>query len=134
MILQADTANSPLRVPVEGFAATFTVKVALPDPPVGDIEIHGEKEVTIQSILQIIDTGAVVEPEGTNRDTGDVTNTTPVCVTVIFAVIPPPDTLTVPLRELIEEFAITVTVTVASPAPLEGETVIQPASSLTFQG
>lgn len=134
IILQADTAKVPLRELVDVFAAILTVNVALPDPLAGVTEIHGENEVTIQSILHLTVTGIVDETAGEKIFTSDTVNPMPSWLTMIFTVMPPADTVTVPLREVFEGLSVTVTATVASPAPLAGETAIHSVSSLTFQG
>ena len=77
IILQADTANVPLRGLVDVFAVILTVSVVLPDPLAGVMEIHGENEVTIQSILHSTKTGMVIEPAAKNTFMGDTTNPMP---------------------------------------------------------
>lgn len=48
--------------------------------------------------------------------------------------MPPPVRVTIPLRELVEGLAVTVTTTVVSFVPLVGESEIQTASSLALHG
>jgi hypothetical protein len=127
--------TAPLRVLVEGFAETITNTVASLGPLAGDTDSQDGASLMLQLTLVVIENGALPVPEPKDRLVGDIVNAAgaPDWDIATVLVIPPPDMITVPKRELNEALADTATVTVASLAPLAGDTEIQGGVSLMLQ-
>lgn len=102
----------------------------------GEIEIHAASSLTLQLTFEVTEKVALPAPALKGSVVSEVVSTadSPDCEMATVRVMPPPVRVTVPLRELVEGLAVTVTATVVSFVPLAGERVIQTASSLALQG
>ena len=125
------TVITPARSVAPVFAVTFSVIVPSPVPLEGDTVNHdGESldtdqdafDVTVNVVLSADDPGA--------QDMGETSRICFVWVTVMVLVIPLPSTVIVPVRSDAPVFAVTFSVIVSSPVPLEGVTVSQEAALL----
>jgi hypothetical protein len=117
----------PVRELVLEFAAIVSVTDPLPLPDVGLTVIHDAllEAVQAQPAGAVTLTLDVPAPAATDSVVGDAENVqgTPACVTVTVC----PATVTVPVRELVLEFAAIVSVTDPFPLPDAGLTVIHDA-------
>lgn len=114
-------------------ADTVMVKVASPVPLAGETETHAASSLRLQLTLawSAMVLLSVAEPNA--RLDGDAVKITPACVTVTCPEEPPADTVIIPVRELVDVLAVTVTVTTALPDPLVGDTVSHAALSVMLQ-
>jgi hypothetical protein len=117
----------PVRALMLEFAAIVNVTDPLPLPDAGLTVIHDTLLVAVhpQPAGVVTPTEAVLAPSPTDSVIGEIANVqaTPACVTVTVC----PATLTVPVRELVLEFAAIVSVTDPFPLPDAGLTVIHAA-------
>jgi len=110
----------PVRALMLEFAAIVNVTDPLPLPDAGLTVIHDTLLVAVhpQPAGVVTPTEAVLAPSPTDSVIGEIANVqaTPACVTVTVC----PATLTVPVRELVLEFAAIVSVTDPFPLPDAG--------------
>ena len=129
-----ETVIVPLLLVVLVFAVTFSVIEPLPDPLDGETVSQEEALLdadhdtfdVIDTFVFAADDVGVHDVRATSRDDWTVV---PACVTEIVRVIPPPETVIVPvLAEPV--FALTSIKIVPLPVPLDGETVSQDVALL----
>jgi hypothetical protein len=125
--------NVPVRVLVLALAATVALTVEFPVPLVGDNVAHETPEEALNAhpLWVVTETGRTWPVAGTEAVAGETPNVHEAaadCVTVTAW----PATVTVPVRELVEVLAATVSVTEPLPDPPVGDTVIQLAAELAF--
>ena len=123
------------------FAVAVMVNVPLLLPDVGVTVSHVASLFAVQLTLEVTATD-LFSPAGLkSRDVSESSKASgsgsvgfPSCVTEMVRMIPPPDTVTVPLLELVEVFSVTLTVIEPLLLPDAGETVSQlPALLLAVQ-
>ena len=102
----------------------------------GEKEIQAASSLTLQLTFEFTEKVALPAPglKGSVLTDAVSTAASPDCETATVRVMPPPVRVTIPLRELVEGLAVTVTTTVVSFVPLVGESEIQTASSLALHG
>lgn len=117
-------------------ALTSIKIVPLPVPLDGDTVSHEEALLdAAHDTLDVIVTDVPPASDGGVQDVFDTSNldddaAAALCTTVIVLVIPPPVIVTVPVLPDVEVFAVTLTVMLPLPVPLEGEIVSHDAALL----
>jgi hypothetical protein len=99
------------------------------------MESHNASPLMLQLTLEVTENAALPALEPKERLAGDIVSmaASPDWVIVTILVIPPPVTVTIPMRGLVEGLAVTATCAVSSFVPLVGDTETQVALLLMLQ-
>jgi hypothetical protein len=121
------TFTVPLRLAVPVFAVALTVKLPLLVPEVGETLSQVWSSLTVQLTFEVTAIGDEDAEEASDSEVGAIVRLLVVCaadcVTDICRVMPPPVTVTVPLRLAVPVFAVALTVKLPLPVPEMGETL-----------
>jgi len=121
------TVIVPVRLAAAVLAVTFSVSVPLFAPLAGDTVNHDVALLdAVHDMFEVTFTAVISADAGAGQDSGDTSSTdvtnTPACATVTVLIVPPPDTVTVPVR-LTPVFSVTANKRKPLPVPLGGKTV-----------